>query len=120
MATGTTLAEQYNKTLQSTIGQSQQERQRAMRSAPSQVASTDPSMDWASRQASGFRGAGFQPVSLSNVPQQQIQGTKDILVLVWLVVMLRVVRIKKASMVKLIHTLLKVLTNSLSLLVLRI
>jgi len=77
MATGTSLAEQYNKTLQSTLGMSQQERQRSMRSAPSQVASTDPSMDWAARQASGFRGAGFQPVSLSNVPQQQIQATKD-------------------------------------------
>jgi len=77
MGLESSLAEQYNKTLQSTIGQSQQERMRSMRSAPSQVASTDPSQDWAARQASGFRGAGFNPVSLSNVPQQQIQATKN-------------------------------------------
>ena len=76
MGLESTLAEQYNKTLQSTIGQSQRQRQQALRQSQGQ-SSSDPSTDWAARQASGFRGAGFQPVSLSNVPQQQIQATKD-------------------------------------------
>jgi len=73
MGLESSLAEQYNKTLQSTIGQSQQERQRAMRSAPSQVASTDPSVDWASRQASGFRGAGFNEVNSAYVPNMDTE-----------------------------------------------
>jgi len=77
MALQDTLQQQYNRTLQGTIGQSQRSRQQAQRASQGQSGTTDPSMDWAARQASGFRGAGFQPVSLSNVPQSQIQATKD-------------------------------------------
>jgi len=77
MALQDTLQQQYNRTLQGTIGQSQRSRQQAQRASQGQSGTTDPSVDWAARQASGFRGAGFQPVSLSNVPQSQIQATKD-------------------------------------------
>ena len=61
------LAQQYDQTLQNTIGQSQRERNRALRQAQeqgtSQLSNVPGSSTWSDRGTSGFRGAGFQEVS---------------------------------------------------------
>ena len=58
------LAQQYDQTLQETIGQSQRERNKALRQAQeqgtSQLSNVPGSSNWADRGASGFRGAGFK------------------------------------------------------------
>ena len=60
------LAQQYDQTLQNTIGQSQRERNRALRQAQeqgtSQLSNVPGSSTWSDRGTSGFRGAGFQEV----------------------------------------------------------
>lgn len=75
------LAQQYDQTLQDTIGQSQRERNKALRQAQeqgtSQLSNVPGASSWSDRGTSGFRGAGFQEVANSNVPQAQIQATKD-------------------------------------------
>jgi len=61
------LAQQYDQTLQNTIGQSQRERNRALRQAQeqgtSQLSNVPGSSTWSDRGTSGFRGAGFQEIS---------------------------------------------------------
>ena len=80
---GMDLQSQYNQTLQDTIGRSQRERNIALRQAQeqeqgtSQLSNVPGASSWSNRGTSGFRGAGFQEVANSNVPQAQIQATKD-------------------------------------------
>jgi len=65
------LAQQYDQTLQETIGQSQRERNKALRQAQeqgtSQLSNVPGSSNWSNRSTSGFRGAGFQEVANPNV-----------------------------------------------------
>jgi len=56
------LQTQYDKTLQNTIGQSQRQRNEAIRQSQGGVT------DWEQRGASGFRGAGFNEVNPSTMP----------------------------------------------------
>ena len=62
MVPGMDLQTQYDKTLQNTIGQSQRQRNEALRQ------SQDGVTDWEKRGASGFRGAGFNEVNPSTMP----------------------------------------------------
>ena len=66
----TTLQQQYQQTLENTIGMSQRKRNEYMRSQGAGQNSNVPSQ-WSSRGAEGFRGAGFQETpdqsSLSNI-----------------------------------------------------
>jgi hypothetical protein len=62
MVPGMDLQTQYDKTLQNTIGQSQRQRNEAIRQ--SQGGATD----WEQRGASGFRGAGYNEVNPSTMP----------------------------------------------------
>lgn len=60
------LAQQYDQTLQETIGKSQRERNRALRQSQEQGTnqlSNVPGSNWSDRGVSGFRGAGFQDVA---------------------------------------------------------
>lgn len=61
------LAQQYDQTLQSTIGLSQRERNRALRqqqeSGSSQLSNIPGSSNWSDRGVSGYRGAGFKEVN---------------------------------------------------------
>ena len=61
------LAQQYDQTLQETIGKSQRERNKALRQSQeqgmSQTSNIPGSNTWSDRGASGFRGAGFQEVT---------------------------------------------------------
>lgn len=64
------LAQQYDQTLQETIGRSQRERNRAMRQAQEQGTSqlsNVPGSSWSDRGVEGYRGAGFQEVSAPSV-----------------------------------------------------
>jgi len=65
------LAQQYDQTLQETIGRSQRERNRAMRQAQeqgtSQLSNVPGSSSWADRGVEGYRGAGFQEVTAPSV-----------------------------------------------------
>jgi len=62
MVPGMDLQTQYDKTLQNTIGQSQRQRNEALRQSQGDVT------DWSKRGASGFRGAGFNEVNPSTMP----------------------------------------------------
>jgi len=62
MVPGMDLQTQYDKTLQNTIGQSQRQRNEALRQSQS-----GPT-DWEQRGVSGFRGAGYNEVNPSTMP----------------------------------------------------
>ena len=62
MVPGMDLQTQYDKTLQNTIGQSQRQRNEALRQSQSGTT------DWEQRGASGFRGAGYNEVNPSTMP----------------------------------------------------
>ena len=57
--TGTTLEQQYQQTLQNTIGQSQKKRNEYMR-MQGQSGSSNVPTQWEQRGSEGFRGAGWQ------------------------------------------------------------
>jgi len=65
------LAQQYDQTLQETIGRSQRDRNRVLRQqqeqGTSQLSNVPSSTDWSNRGVEGFRGAGFQEVSTPSV-----------------------------------------------------
>lgn len=64
------LAQQYDQTLQETIGRSQRDRNRILRQqqeqGTNQLSNVPGSSSWSDRGTAGFRGAGFQEVN--NVP----------------------------------------------------